>query len=56
VKAPSLDAADNERLQVARHRVRRAHQYALVGLPLRHRRLAPEAEQPYPPSTRGSSA
>jgi hypothetical protein len=56
MKAPSLDAADNERPQVARHRVRRVHQYALVGLPLRHRRLAPEAEQPYPPSTRGPSA
>jgi len=56
VKAPSLDAADNERLQVARHRVRRAHQYALVGLPLRHRRLAAQAETLCPSPTRGSPA
>ena len=42
-EARSLDAAHTERRQVD-FRVRRAHSSALVGLPLRRRRLANKAE------------
>src|SRR3954451_10035406 len=50
-KARNLDAAHTERRQVD-FRVRRAHSTALVGLPLRRRRLAHKAELLSP---RGSS-
>lgn len=56
MEARCLDVAQSGRRQVDRPRVRRAHAYALVGLPLRHRRLAHMAETLCRPTTRGSSA
>ena len=48
-----LDAAHTGRRQVDRHRVRRAHPNALVGLRLRHSRLAHTAETLSQPSPEG---